>query len=220
VTKQKWLLALLLCGVAVILIVGGSPVTCQIFEIEPYEVRLAKPYIEKIVVEDPELRKLAEGVVESYPDREGQVDAIYRYIVEEFTYIADPEGAESIQSPFETLQFEGGDCEDLAILACSLLENIGIRTFLVLTENHAYALVSGINSDNLWRYINKSLQQQFVEDYDMVSSIDEVFQLEAGYVYYYGGDGRIFPIEAATFGDSVVKIESLDIDTLFYRPSR
>ncbi len=211
-TKQRWLLALLLCGVAVILIVGGSPVRCQVFEKEPYEVRLAKPYIEKIVVDDAELRKLGEGVVESYPDREGQVNAIYRYIVEEFTYIADPEGAESIQSPFETLQFEGGDCEDLTILACSLLENMGIRTFLVLTENHAYALVSGINSDNLWGYINKSLQQQFVEDYDMVSSIDEVFQLEAGYVYYYGGDGRVFPIEAATFGDSVVKIESLDID--------
>jgi hypothetical protein len=46
----------------------------------------------------------------------------------------------------------------------------------------------------------------------MVSSVDETLQLGAGYVYYYGGDGRVFPIEAATFGDSVVKIESLEID--------
>jgi hypothetical protein len=36
--------------------------------------------------------------------------------------------------------------------------------------------------------------------------------LGAGYVYYYGGDGRVFPIVGATFGDSVVKIESLEID--------
>jgi len=211
VTRQRWLLALLLCGAAVILIAVASPLTCQIIEIEPYEVRLAKPYIEKIVVDDPELRELAEGVVLGYSDKEGKVNAIYRYIVEDFTYIADPEDMESIQSPFETLDRKGGDCEDLAILACSLLENTGIRTFLVLTENHAYALVSGISSDNLWPYTNQSLQEQFVEDHDMVSSMDEVFQLGAGYVYYYGGDGRAFPIQAGTFGDSVVKIESLEI---------
>jgi hypothetical protein len=132
--------------------------------------------------------------------------------VENFTYIADPEDGESIQSPSETLDVRGGDCEDLTILACSLLENIGIRTYLVLTESHAYALVSGIDPESLWAYINGSLQEQFVEDRDMVSAIDEEFELRAGYVYYYGGDGRAFPIEAATFGDSVVKIESLEID--------
>ena len=178
---------------------------------EPYEVRRAKPYIEKIVVNNDELRELAGAIVEDYSEKEGKVNAIYRYIVEDFTYIADPEYTESIQSPLETLDLGGGDCEDLAILACSLLENAGIKTYLVLTEDHAYALVSGINSDNLWEYINKSLEEQYIEDH-MVSSVDETLQLEAGYVYYYGGDGRVFPIVAATFGDSVVKIESLEID--------
>ena len=184
----------------------------RVVEIEPYEVRLAKPYIEKIVIDDNELGELAGAIVEDYSEKEGKVNAIYRYIVEEFTYVADPENKESIQSPFETLDLEGGDCEDLAILACSLLENVGIKTYLVLTENHAYALVSGINSDNLWKYINKSLEEQYIEDHNMVSSVDETLQLSAGYVYYYGGDGSVFPIVAATFGDSVVKIESLEID--------
>ncbi len=210
-TRQRWLLVLLLCAVATIVAVVTSPLTCQIFEIEPYEVRLARPYIRRIALDDAELRGLAEGIVQGYPDREGQVSAIYRYIVEGFKYIADPVDRESIQSPFETLDFKGGDCEDLAILACSLLENIGIRTYLVLTENHAYALVSGIKSDNLWRYINASLQEQFVEDYKMVSSMDEVLELRARYLYYYGGNGTAFPVEAATFGDAVVKIESLEI---------
>jgi hypothetical protein len=179
---------------------------------EPYEVRLAKPYIEKIVVDDAELKELASAIVEDHSEKEGKVNAIYRYIVEGFSYVADPEDTESIQSPFETLDLEGGDCEDLAILACSLLENIGIKTYLVLTENHAYALVSGIDSDNLWKYINKSLEEQFIEDHNMVSSVYETLQLSSGYVYYYGGDGEVFPIVAATFGDSVVKIESLEID--------
>lgn len=211
-TRRTWPLILLLCGVAILLVATASSLTCQIGEIEPYEVRLAKPYIEKIVVDDAELRELASAIAEGYADKEGKVNAVYRYIVENFTYIADPEDGESIQPPSETLDIRGGDCEDLTILACSLLENIGIRTYLVLTESHAYALVSGIDPDSLWTYINGSLQEQFVEDHDMVSSVDEEFELRAGYVYYYGGDGRAFPIDAATFGDSVVKIESLEID--------
>ncbi len=211
-TKHTWPLILLLCGAAVLLVAIASSLTCQIGGIEPYEVRLAKPYIEKIVVDDAELRELATAIVQGYPDKEGKVNAVYRYIVENLTYIADPEDGESIQSPSETLDVEGGDCEDLTILACSLLENIEIRTYLVLTESHAYALVSGINPDNLRSYVNKSLEEQYIEDHDMVSAIDEAFELRAGYVCYYGGDGRAFPIEAATFGDSVVKIESLQID--------
>lgn len=211
-TRRTWPLILLLCGVAILLVATASSLTCQIGEIEPYEVRLAKPYIEKIVVDDAELRELASAIAEGYADKEGKVNAVYRYIVENFTYIADPEDGESIQPPSETLDIRGGDCEDLTILACSLLENIGIRTYLVLTESHAYALVSGIDPDSLWTYINGSLQEQFVEDHDMVSAIDDEFELRAGYVYYYGGDGIAFPIDAATFGDSVVKIESLEID--------
>lgn len=210
-TSRTWALILLLCGVATIVVVVGSPFACQIGEIEPYEVRLAKPYIEKIVPDDAQLRELANAIVQDYPDKEGKVNAVYRYIVENFTYIADPEDGESIQSPFETLDTKGGDCEDLTIVACSLLENMGIRTYLVLTESHAYALVSGIDPENLWTYINGSLQEQFIEDRDMVSAMDEGLELRAGYVYYYGGDGRAFPIEAATFSDSVVKIESLEI---------
>jgi len=210
-TSRTWTLILLLCGVAAIVIVVGSPFACQIGEMEPYEVILAKPYMDKIATDDVQLRELAESIVQDCPDKEGKVNAVYRYIVENFTYIADPEDGESIQSPFETLDVRGGDCEDLTILACSLLENIGIRTYLVLTENHAYGLVSGIDPENLWSYINGCLQEQFVEDRDMVSAMDEELELRAGYVYYYGGDGQAYPIVAATFADSVVKIESLEI---------
>lgn len=210
-TSRTWLLALLLCGVATIVVVVGSPFACQIGEMDPYEVRLARPYIEKIVPDDAQLGELADAIVQDYPDKEGKVNAVYRYIVENFTYIADPEDEELIRSPFETLDAKGGDCEDLTILACSLLENIGIGTYLVLTENHAYGLVSGIDPENLWGYINGSLQEQFVEDRDMVSAMDEELELRAGHVYYYGGDGQAYPIVAATFADSTVKIESLEI---------
>jgi hypothetical protein len=208
-TKQRWPLVLLLGALAIVI---AYVLIGRIVEIEPYEVRLAKPYIDEIVIDDGELRELASAIVEDYGEKEGKVNAVYRYIVENFVYVADPAHMESIQSPFETLDLEGGDCEDLAILACSLLENIGIKTYLVLTEDHAYALVSGINSDNLWKYINKSLEEQYVEEHSVVSSLDETLQLSAGSAYYYGGDGTAFPIDAATVGDSVVKIAGLEID--------
>ena len=210
-TSRTWTLILLLCGVVIIVVAVGTPLTCQTGEIEPYEVRLAKPYIEKVVPDDAQLKELAGVIVQDYPDKEGKVNAVYRYVVENFTYVADPEEGESIQSPFETLDVKGGDCEDLTILACSLLENIGIRTYLVLTESHAYGLVSGIDPESLWTYINGSLQEQFVEDRDMVSAMNEDLELGARHVYYYGGDGQAFPIVAATFGDSVVKIQSLEV---------
>jgi hypothetical protein len=208
-TEQRWPLFLILGAVAIVIayVIIGRTV-----ETEPYEVRLAKPYIDKIVVDNAELKELASAIVEDYSEKEGKVNAVYRYVVENFTYVADPEDTESIQSPFETLDLEGGDCEDLTILACSLLENTGIKTYLVLTENHAYALVSGIDSDNLWKYINKSLEEQYIEEPNVVSSADETLQLSAGSAYYYGGDGTTFPVDAATVGDSVVKIESLEID--------
>jgi hypothetical protein len=208
-TEKRWPLFLILGAVVVVIV---YLVIGQIIGTEPHEVRLAKPYIEEIVTDDDELRGLASAIVEDYSEKEGKVNAIYRYIVEDFSYVAEPEQTESIQSPFETLDLEGGDCEDLAILACSLLENTGIKTYLVLTEDHAYALVSGINSDNLWGYINESLEEQYIEDHEVVSSVNEALPLSARYVYYYGGDGEVFPIEAARVGDSVVKIESLEID--------
>ena len=212
-TKERWVLILLLCVVFLFLVARVSPPSCQIVGIEPYEVRRAKPYIEKIIVDGAELKALAGALVQGCPDDECKVNAIYRYIVENFSYELDPENGELIRSPFETLELRKGDCEDLAILACSLLENAGIRTYLTLTEDHAYALVSGINPDNLRKYIDKSLQEQFfIENPDMVSYVDETIELGGGYVYYYGGDGRAFPIEVAASDDLVVKIQSLEID--------
>jgi transglutaminase-like putative cysteine protease len=111
-TRQRWSLVFLLCAVAIFSPVVASPLACQIVDIEPYEVRVARPYIEKIVVNHTELRELASAVVQGYLDKEGKINAIYRYIVENFRYIADPEHMEVIRTPFETLDLKGGDCED------------------------------------------------------------------------------------------------------------
>ena len=95
-TKQRYSLVFLLCGVTIFLILVASHLTCMTVEIEPSEVRKAKPYIEKIVVNDAELRQLASNLVQDYDENEGKVNAIYRYVVENFSYIADPEDTDLV----------------------------------------------------------------------------------------------------------------------------
>ncbi len=64
---------------------------------------------------------------------------------ERFTYRVDPEnpfrGTESgkvdfVQFPFQTLEYGGGDCDDLTVLFCSLLEAAGIPSALITVPGH------------------------------------------------------------------------------------
>ncbi|MHC1605439.1 MAG: transglutaminase-like domain-containing protein [Candidatus Methanofastidiosia archaeon] len=169
----------------------------------------AIPYLNAIVVFDPGLRALSAQILESCedPSKECRVNAIYRYVVENMKYYSDPRGAEYIQTPQETLQIGGGDCEDLTILLCSLLENVGIKTYMVLTEDHAYSLVCGVDPDNMWKYIGESMIEQLAKDlsesgeYQSYYEDKELFLKTGEYVeerlgadeaIYYGGDGKTF----------------------------
>jgi transglutaminase-like putative cysteine protease len=46
---------------------------------------------------------------------------------------------DSLNYPFETLYYRGGDCDDLSILFCSLLEVLGIPTAFITIPGHIYA---------------------------------------------------------------------------------
>ena len=43
-----------------------------------------------------------------------------------------------LQFPYQTLQYKAGDCDDLSILYCSLLESAGIETAFVTVPGHIY----------------------------------------------------------------------------------
>jgi Transglutaminase-like superfamily len=167
-------------------------------------LRRAEPYISPIDTENATLRALAASTIASSSDREYQVDVIYRYIAENYSYYSDPRGREYIQTPGETIAIAGGDCEDLSILLCSLLENIGIRTYLVLTPDHAYCLASGVDPERLRTYAAQSLLEQVAGQYNlkngggMTARDGKLYTLKedtksttvkAGYVWYFGGNG-------------------------------
>ncbi len=77
-----------------------------------------------------------------------QARKIYEFVRDEIQYVRDPLEFEEIQSPATTLKLRAGDCEDQAILLCSLLSAIGFESALIFADtdndkvpDHVYSAV-------------------------------------------------------------------------------
>ncbi len=233
--KTKLVIILILLVVAFVLMILLSFVivvdnimgnVVQIYETASPSVA-AEPYLNEIVFEDANLRRKSVSIVSECEsgNKECQVNEIYKHVVKNYNYYSDPRKEEFIQSPYETIDIGGGDCEDLTILLNSLLENIGIRTYLVLTENHAYSLACGIDINDLQKEIMSSLDEEEIAD--------EIISLEANTAKYYGWEGEEvkIPVEIVYSIDSdepidvhvVPSSESLELwsegESYIYYPS-
>ncbi len=114
---------------------------------EPESSYAPKPLFEltntKVVSRDENVRAMAARAVTDYPGKYNiyQVCAIFDNVKNEVKYISDPRGEDYWTGPDETLKVMAGDCEDHAILLCSLTESIGGTTRMYLTDDHAFATV-------------------------------------------------------------------------------
>jgi len=110
-----------------------------------------KQYTGKILFEDIQLREYAASIAEDCQsgDKECQTTSVYSYVVQNYNYYDDPRFRNLIQSVDDTMRLKGGDCEDLTILLNSLLENIGIKTYMVVTEEHVYSLACNLDEQSL-----------------------------------------------------------------------
>ena len=92
-------------------------------------------------------------------------------------YVKDPTSAfednvgtasiDFLQFPYQTLMYRGGDCDDLSILVCSLLESVGIRTAFITIPGHIYmAFDSGFTVDEAKEYF--LTLDEFIVDGDEV----------------------------------------------------
>jgi hypothetical protein len=186
------------------------------FDIDPVVWR-ANPYLKEINVDDESLRQYALSIIKDCQndDVACYLNTIYRHVVKNYSYIADPEGEEIIQPPHETIARKGGDCEDLSILLISLLQNIGIRSHLVLTDTHAYALAVDIDSELLWPYIEESLIKQVESDNDekINQFFSDTISLKARSSWYYGGDGNPLSetYESLTVSYNISSTEPIDL---------
>jgi hypothetical protein len=195
-SKKQWSTGKIIYLIIFVIIISttGCFETFSNFDLDPHIMR-ANPYLKKIDVNNETLRDYAFSVIQNVQTDEKAylLNQIYRHIVENYQYISDPEDEEVIQSPFETIQIKGGDCEDLTILLISLLENIGINSYLVLTDTHAYALAVDINPDSLLPYVEASLLEQVEQDNDakIRQKMNDTISLARESKWYYGGNGSI-----------------------------
>jgi transglutaminase-like putative cysteine protease len=67
----------------------------------------------------------------------------------------DASGLDSLNYPFQTLHYRSGDCDDLSILFCSLLEVVGIETAFITIPGHIYMAFEV--GDNNWRMGNANI---------------------------------------------------------------
>lgn len=157
-------------------------------------------YLEAIDTNDIELRTLATNLIQDCPpaDKECSLVKIYSYVSNHYTYAYDPGLDEVVQTPSETITISGGDCEDLTILTQSLLENIGVNTYLVLTKDHAFSLACIEDIDNLRYYIGEDMWNNVMMAYGALEN-KETINIKPSYAYYYGGNGSKFedPIHSA-----------------------
>lgn len=184
------------CSIIVIVLLLVSTTGCfetiSNFDIDPKVMR-ANPYLNAIELNNETLEEYALSIIQTCKQNEPAcwLNQIYRHIVENYQYISDPEDEEVIQSPGETIKRNGGDCEDLTILLISLLENIGMDSYLVLTDTHAYALAVDINPNLLWPYVEESLVKQIEQDNDkkIRKIYNDTILLKRKSNWYYGGNG-------------------------------
>jgi hypothetical protein len=123
------------------------------------------------------------------------VNALYRDVLKNYTCTSAPLDSGTLQTPQETIQKKEGTCEDLSILLCSLLSNIGIPSYLVFTDSHVYAMASDVNTDSLWECAEQSLILQVEERFGEPISqpFIQTYTLQSLNMLYAGGDeGKTF----------------------------
>ena len=92
-------------------------------------------------------------------------------------YVKDPTSAfednvgtasiDFLQFPYQTLMYRGGDCDDLSILVCSLLESVGIKTAFITIPGHIFmAFDSGFTVEEAQEYF--LTLDEFIVDGDKV----------------------------------------------------
>lgn len=100
-------------------------------------------YLEKVDCTNDQINMLATRLVlDSGDDELRKTQALLDFVSNEIRYISDPgENLEYVKDPISTLIAGGGDCEDQALLLCSLMESVGLKTYIAFTKDHVFALV-------------------------------------------------------------------------------
>ncbi len=100
-------------------------------------------YLSRIDYRDEQINIMAVRMVaDTHDDEVMKTRAILGFVSNEIHYVSDPgDGMEYAKDPINTLIAGGGDCEDQTLLLCSLLESVGLKTYIAFTDEHVFALI-------------------------------------------------------------------------------
>lgn len=98
---------------------------------------------ERVDFDDGEVQSIVAAITNRYPGDYNiyQVLAAFEFILNNLSYISDPEGRDEWLYPYETLVRRGGDCEDFSILFSSMIGAMGGTTRAYLTQTHAFSVL-------------------------------------------------------------------------------
>ncbi len=99
-------------------------------------------YLSRVDYRDRQINILAiRTVADTNDDDIQKTRAILDYVSNQIHYVSDPDdGMEFVKDPLTTLEAGGGDCEDQTLLLCSMLESVGVKTYIAFTDDHVFAL--------------------------------------------------------------------------------
>jgi len=81
-------------------------------------------------------------VADAGDDELKKTEAILDFVGGSIYYVSDPDdGLEYAKDPLTTLIAGGGDCDDQSLLLCSMLESVGVKTYIAFTDAHVFVLV-------------------------------------------------------------------------------
>ncbi|VGO20150.1 DUF998 domain-containing protein [Pontiella sulfatireligans] len=100
-------------------------------------------YLGRVDYRDEQINILAiRQVLNCRDDELLKTKALLDFVSNEIHYVSDPDdGFEHAKDPINTLIAGGGDCEDQTLVLCSLLESVGVKTYIAFTDEHVFALV-------------------------------------------------------------------------------
>jgi tetratricopeptide (TPR) repeat protein len=120
----------------------------------------------------------------------------------------DGSSIDFLKFPRQTLSHRAGDCDDLTILYCALLESINMESALVTVPGHIYAAVSlGITQEEAAKLFTSLEDLIFLEDKTWLPV--EVTELSGGFLLAWqlgarewresreAGEARLYPVRDA-----------------------
>lgn len=153
-------------------------------------IKQVRAYLDTIVMDNELIKTYANLIIKDCDssDIECQVNALYRYLIKNYNYI-DESDPVTIQDPTTSIGSLEGNFADLTVLLCSMMENLGIKTYLAVTEEHVYPMICNLDKDTLWDHIESSLISQVENDWgeEIIQNNESTIVIPSNSIFYYGG---------------------------------